>query len=189
MEARTIDLSFCNTLKNDAGIVRGHNRAGVQADALGKDATRMEGSAADTLVASLRGVQAAARIKHLPEHPDLLDPYLVGEKIDDSLTTLNSSAQAIIAKAEAERPPGIDTNVIERIKTERAAVTGADGTQDDESGKGKQARGLRDQLVKSVTARRKKIQYAVDQAFPYVNPANAKARSDFKLPANRPYSY
>jgi hypothetical protein len=44
-------------------------------------------------------------------------------------------------------------------------------------------------LVKSIVARRKKIQYAADAAWPPRQPTSIQARVDFKLPANRPYSY
>jgi hypothetical protein len=189
LEQLTIDEAFCTALTDDIKIVRRHNRAGVDADAAGKDATYTEGSAEATLLTSLHGIQAAARLKHLPDHPGLLDGYLIGQKLDGSQESLKSAAQSLIDKANEERPPGMNTEVIERITGERAKVVKQQETQDDESGKGKEARQLRDDLVKNIIARRKKIQYAADQAFPYNNPANTKARSDFKLPPNRPYSY
>jgi len=56
-------------------------------------------------------------------------------------------------------------------------------------GSGKQQREERKAQVKSITDRRKKIQRAADTAWPHTNPANAKARTVFRLPAKRPYSY
>ena len=189
MEKLTINEPFCTALKLDAALARRHNRKGVDADAAGKDATRTEDTAESTLLASLHAVQSAARILHLPDHPDLLDAYLVGQRLDENQETLTSSALSIMEKASEERPPGVDTDFISRVAFERNAVVAADRSQGDESSKGSQERVLRDKMVRSIVTRRKKIQYAADVAFPYNDPANARARTDFSLPANRPYSY
>ncbi len=61
--------------------------------------------------------------------------------------------------------------------------------QQSAKGRGKQARAQREPLVKSITARRKKIQYAADNAWPPKKPENVQARTDFRIPVNRPYSY
>ncbi len=41
----------------------------------------------------------------------------------------------------------------------------------------------------ATSARGEKIQYAADSLWPARRPENVQARSDFKLPANRPFSY
>jgi hypothetical protein len=125
----------------------------------------------------------------LPEHPDKVSGYLVGENLDASRAVLEGASQAIIAKANQERPPGIDTDFISQAQAQRAAYLATNDTQSNEPGKATQAREQRTELVKSIVARRKKIQYAADAAWPPRQPTSIQARVDFKLPANRPYSY
>jgi hypothetical protein len=137
----------------------------------------------------LQGLQSAARQKHLPEHLNLLDNYHVGERLDESRSVLETLSQNIIEKANQERPTGVNTEVIARAEAERAAFLATDSSQSSEASKAKQARALRDDLLQSITARRKKIQYAADNAWPPRQAASQQARADFKLPANRPYSY
>jgi len=75
------------------------------------------------------------------------------------------------------------------VTNERTAYLEAGATQRAEVAKGKQARALRDAMIKSITARRKKVQYAADAKWPAGKTEHVQARKDFQLPAKRPYSY
>jgi hypothetical protein len=75
------------------------------------------------------------------------------------------------------------------VKAERTAYLATTATQGSEEARGKQDRAERDELVKGIIARRKKIQYAADTLWPPRKPESVQARKDFKLPASRPYSY
>ena len=70
-----------------------------------------------------------------------------------------------------------------------AAYVSTNGAQETDLGTAKQQRVNRNALVASIRARRMKVQRAADSAWPYTNPANAKVRTIFRLPANRPYAY
>ena len=138
---------------------------------------------------SLQTVQGAARVQFLPEQPAKLDSYLVGQPLAESRPLLERHSQAIIDNANTERPAGLDTDFIDNVKAERTAYLATTATQGSEEARGQQDRAERDELVKSIIARRKKIQYAADTLWPPRKPESVQARKDFKLPASRPYSY
>ena len=189
LELRGIAAAFVTALLADITAAEQKAQLAVASTSASRDAARGEQAAAQTLVDSLRTIQSAARQKHLPERPELLGNYYVGEDIAQSGPLLQAHSQNIIHQADQERPPGVDTTVIARVQSERGAVIAANATQNAELSKGKQGRAERDALVKSIIARRKKIQYAADAQWPPKRPASAQARNDFKLPAKRPYSY
>lgn len=189
LASRGIDAAFVSALLADIATAYQHGNTALNSSAAVKDATRAESAAGQTLVDSLRAIQAAARQQHLPEHPDQVDGYLVGENLDASRAVLEGASQAIIARANQERPPGVDTDFINQTQAQRAAYVATNAAQSNELGRAKQAREERTDLVKSIVARRKKIQYAADAAWPPRKPQSAQARQDFKLPATRPYSY
>ena len=189
LDGRGINAGFVTDLLNDINTAYAHGNTALDCKTAVKDATRAETTTGQTLIDTLRTIQATARQQHLPDHPEKVAGYLVGENLDASRSMLEGSSQAIIAKANQERPPGIDTDFITEAQATRAAYVATNATQSNEQGKGTQARGQRAALVKSIVARRKKIQYAADAAWPPRQPASVQARVDFQLPARRPYSY
>jgi hypothetical protein len=184
-----ISNDFVIALVNDIAKAGEKVQAAVQSTNARKAATRAQAEAEQKLVDSLRAIQAAARQKHLPSNPEALGNYHVGQDINQSRPLLEAYSQNVIHQAEEERPPGVNTEVVVRLTNERAAYVQAGEAQSAEVSKGKQGRAERDALVKDIIARRKKIQYASDRIWPAGKPESAQARSDFKLPANRPYSY
>jgi hypothetical protein len=158
-------------------------------DTAAKDATQSEGASAQALVSSLQVIQGAARVQHLPEHPTMLEGYLVGERLEASRPVLERSSQTLIDKANVERPGSLDTGFIENVRTQRTTYVNFSRAQGGEGSKGAQARATRDGLLKDIIARRKKIQYAADTLWPPRKVESVQARKDFKLPATRPYSY
>ena len=189
LKGRGVDAAFVTALLADITKAYGHGNAALNCTAAVKDAVRAEDATAKTLLGSLRTIQATARQQHLPDHPDKVDGYLVGENLDASRPVLEGASQAIIAKANTERPPGVDTDFIDQAQAERAAYVATNATQSNEQGKATQAREQRAALIKDIVGRRKKIQYAADAAWPPRKPESAQARVDFNLPASRPYSY
>jgi hypothetical protein len=113
----------------------------------------------------------------------------VGEPLAPSRPLLERNSQAIIDQANTERPGAINTDFITRTQTQRATFVNEKNTQGSEDAKAAQDRAQRDALLKQIIAGRKKIQYAADTVWPPKKPASVQARMDFKLPANRPYSY
>lgn len=189
LDSRHIDAAFVTALINLIAVAGQKSQGAVACDSAARDATQAEAAAAGTLVSSLQTIQGAARLQHLPEQPALLEGYLVGERLDPSRPVLERSAQTLIDKANEERPGGLDTAFIEKVKTQRTAYVNRGTTQGGEESKGAQDRATRDALLKDIIAKRKKIQYAADTLWPSKQPASVQARKDFKLPRNRPYSY
>lgn len=189
LDKRGIDAAFVTDLLADINRAYAHGNTALDCTTAVKDATRAEAATGRTLIDTLRTIQATARQQHLPDHPDKVAGYLVGENLDASRSMLEGSSQTIIAKANKERPPGIDTDFITEAEASRAAYVATNATQSNEQGKGTQAREQRAELVKNIVARRKKIQYAADAAWPPRKPESVQARVDFQLPARRPYSY
>jgi hypothetical protein len=189
LASRGIDEAFVAALVADILAAGQKGQTAVACDSAAKDATQSGTAAAQALVASLRTIQVAARLEHLPDHSAKLDGYLVGERLDDSRPLLERHSQTLIDKANEERPGGINTDFIERVKTERQAYVNASTAQGNEEAKGQQGRAERDALLASIKARRRKIQYAAEVQWPAGKPESVQARKDFKLPANRPYSY
>ena len=186
---RGITAPFVAALESDIALATGKTLAALQADAERKQAKLTEGNAEKKLVENLQVIQSAARTQFLPEEPAKLDAYLVGERLDDSRPLLDQNAQALINRANADRPAGLDTNFIVQAEDSRQKFLKEEGAQSKEGGLGKLSRQQRESLVKSITGRRKKIQYAADTLWPYSRETSAQARVVFKLPENRPYSY
>ena len=167
----------------------GKSKDAVDADGDRMDATGGKADAKQDLLHNLQTIQSAARLEHLPEHPDKLRVYGVGKEIDASKPILERSAQTLIDKADQERPGGLDTAFILDTQAKRTKYVNQDGSKGSFGSKAKQARSSRESLLKTITGKRKKIQYAADVLWPHYKPGSVQARSDFKLPQDRPYSY
>ena len=102
---------------------------------------------------------------------------------------LETISQAMINQANEERPGGIDTGFIVRVTAEREAFVAPDAMQQTAKGQGRQARAQRDAAFARVIESRRTIQYAADVLWPCRKPECQLARTDFRIPANRPYSY
>jgi hypothetical protein len=189
LAAQKITAQFVTQLDTDARAARGRSEAAVRATNAKEGSTAEEGEARQTLLGSLRSVQSSARNEFMTTLPEKVGDYLVGEDIDRSRTALEAAAQTIVTHADADRPGSVDTDFLNRVRGEIDAYVGANSSQQSEIGEGKQQRAERDALVADIKARRKKIQYAADAAWPPGQPGSAKARKKFHLPATRPYSY
>jgi hypothetical protein len=186
---RGITAPFLITLEQDIARVLGFGRTAVRSGATGKDATQGEEQAHSKLLGTLREIQSAARLQHLPNHPQLLENYYIGRNIAVSRAVLESISQIMIDQANEERPGSIDTGFIERAQAERTAYLNPDKTQHSAKGQGKEARRLRDEAFRRVITARRKIQYAADVIWPCRRTENEATRAEFRLSANRPYSH
>lgn len=184
-----MDAAFLTALELDVAHALGHGRTALGSSATSKDVTQQHQEAEQNLVSALQALQAAARLQHLPGHPELLEKYHIGKKLTASRAVLETLSQHIIAQANEERPGSTDTEVITRATALHAAYVAPAAAQTAAKGQGKQARGQRDALITSIVARRKKIQYAADSLWPSKRPEHLQARTAFHLPADRPYSY
>lgn len=186
---RGITGVFVTTLEEDIALASGMTATAVDCDSSRQGATLAEGDAEKKLLENLQVIQAAARTEFLPEHPAKLGSYLIGEALNDSRAALDENAKVLITRASQERPALLDTAFIVATEDSRKAFMKEEGNQSTHGGKGKGSRREREELVKNITGRRKKIQYAADTLWPHGKASSTEARVKFRLPENRPYSY
>ena len=183
-----ITAAFITTLNNDVTVARQCSERAVNCTNAKEGATAAEAEKRATLVHSLRNIQSKARGAYEDTNPQHVKDYLTGQNIVVSRPILEGAATTIIDKANADRPGGIDTDFIVRVTDERQAYINAHASQQTELGRGKQERVSRNQWIKSIRERRKKIQRAADGVWPWTSATSAEARVKFKLPPKQPYS-
>jgi hypothetical protein len=146
-------------------------------------------SARATLLKSLRRIQSAARNEFSESQPFRINTYLVGNDIASSRPALESNASSILHQAREDQLAGITEEFLEEVEGQLEAYVNAAAGQRSEEGEGMKERAVLEENLKWIRARRKKIQYAADTAWPWTDAASAKARVEFQLPARRPYCY
>ena len=189
LDSRRVPQSFVTELETLITEALAHTEAAVNADENRMGDTREKSDARQDLIQNLQSIQAAARLEFLPEQPEKLHVYGTTEDLDASKPVLEQSSQAMINKATQERPGNLDTAFIVDTQAKRDKFVSKDGEQSAEVSKGKQERRSLKSMLRTIIARRKKIQYAADLLWPHYQTESAQARSDFKLPLDRPYNY
>ena len=189
LDSKRVPQSFVTELETLITQALAHTEAAVNADENRMGDTREKSDARQDLIQNLQSIQAAARLEFLPEQPEKLHVYGTTEDLDASKPVLEQSSQAMINKANAERPGNLDTAFIVATQAKRDMFVGKDGEQSAEVSKGKQERRSLKSMLRTIVARRKKIQYAADLLWPHYQTGSAQARGDFKLPLDRPYTY
>jgi hypothetical protein len=183
-----IPAAMVADLLADAATARSQSTSAVQHTGERMAATSGGGTKGTTLVRSLRQIQASARALHQQSSPERLHEYLVGDRIGQSRPILEQASQTILAKASTERPPGVDTDFIQRVQDQRAEYVASQAPQQASEAQGMAARAKRDALVRSINTRRRQIQLAANAAWPPGVPANVEVRTRFRLPPNRSVS-
>ncbi len=182
-----LDAAFVTALVNDVTLAGRRSTNALQCTNGIRSATGRQDLAQQRLMKTLRQIQSAAVFKHRDTDPARIADYLVGQPIDDSRPLLEQAALAIISKAAAERPAGINPDFIARATSERLAYVASEDTQRDETAAAKSERVARNQLVHSIKQRRIKLQLAADTAWPSDVPENGPVRTRFFLRPNRAY--
>jgi hypothetical protein len=188
LQGKGIEPPFIASLLADIAAVQEKSSAALHATTNKAVATRAVESAEQTLTQCLRELQNAGRQAHGPYASEKLQGYLVGERIADNRAMLDQSAQTILRQANADRPPGVDTEILSRVEAERAALQQEVETQRTALTQAQNERAARNAMVESIKQRCCKIQLAADRAWPYGEAGHAAARRDFRLPATRPYT-
>ena len=186
---KSIDANFISALLVLAELAGRKGEAAVQADAARTGAVRGKSVAQVDLVNNLQTIQGAAKLEHLPGHPEKLIIYGVGQDLDASKPALERNAQALINKANEERPGGLDTAFIEDTRAKCTVYVQQDGDKGSQVSKGKQARTSREAMLRQIGGLRRKIQYAADVLWPHYQESSVQARNDFKLPLNGPFNH
>jgi len=189
LAANKITAAFVTALEAGARAAQQKSEAGWNCTKAKEGFTAEEAETKKSLLKNLRSIQAAARNEYQETDPEKVGTYLVGQNITESRVKLESSAQAIINRAMVDLPGGITSLFVGETLTKLEAYIAARQSQQSELGQGKQDRAERNEMVLSLIADRKKIQYAADTAWPPRQPGSSKARVEFQLPANRPFSY
>ena len=153
-----------------------------------ESATLTESQAKSVLLADLRDLQGAAKQSWEKSNPLKLKEYLVGERIEKSRATLEESAGIIIAKANADRPAGVDTAFILKSQGDLQVYNQEQTKQESEQSSAHGMRSQRNTLLAEVMADCRAIQIAADRAWPFNNKANSGIRKEFLLPLGRPFA-
>ena len=189
LATKKIDVNYITALLvllEQTGV---KSAAAVQADSSRTGAVHGKADAKEDLLNNLQTIQGAAKLEHLPEHPEKLTIYGVGEVLDANKPALERNARNLINTANEERPGGLDTSFIEDTRTKCTKFLNQDGEKGSQVSKGKQARVSRTDLLKTIGERRRKIQFAADVLWPHYQPESTQARSDFRLPLNGPFNH
>ncbi len=189
LDANKITAAFVTALETDARTAQQKSESAWNCTKAKEGATAAEAETKRILLKSLRSIQAAARNEYQETDPEKVGMYLVGQNITESRVKLEASAQAIINRAVVDLPGGITPQFVGATATQLESYVAANASQQSELGQGKQDRAQRNELVLSVIARLKKIQYAADTAWPPRQPGSGKARVEFQLPSKRAFSY
>ena len=182
-----IEEQFLFTLRTDIEALLGKANSAASFTSQKEGDTITGHDAVKTLMKGLRKVQALARRKYQHSDPAKLPEFGIGTRMDESRGVLDQCAEGVIAKADAERFPGIDTTFIDKLKADRLACTTSNSDQSSDQGSAKTERELRDAQFKSVKDRAEQIQFAADAAWPPKTPGSGGFRRKFLLPLNRPY--
>jgi hypothetical protein len=135
----------------------------------------------------LRSAQAAARQTYEATNPAKLGEYFIGDRIDTNRATLDNAAQGIVARMNEQRPDGVNTDFITGIEGKRTTLAGKDAAQALEQERATAERASRDSQYRDIVLDTRKIQYAVDAAWP-PGPVNAAVRRRFRIPPHRAFA-
>lgn len=159
-------------------------------DTVGKEVvTTDEAAIAEAIVALLKDIQTAAKIKHRNTDKKRLKLYRIGSKtrLDNSRPDLEANTKTILDLAEQDNlanvgPAKIATGraLLEQYKQKNVAQTGAQAEATTARLDVKTLRAL-------LNSKRGDIQLAADRAWPYTNPASAPYRRKFQIPIRMRY--
>jgi hypothetical protein len=185
--SRGITAQFVNDILSKITAASNKGSSALTASSQKEAVTANAKDAEDELVLSLRQAQAAARVKHLQSSPELLQTYLIGEKITQSRPTLESAAETIISQTDIERPGGVDTAFVQNIQDKLVAYKQIEIDQTGHETVSMSDRATRNAFIKLVKEARRQIQAAADSLYPPRTPEHFGNRAEFLLPLNRPF--
>lgn len=182
-ESAVVDFLSTNT------ACRNHFAQSISARALKATYTRTEATDRKALMVLVRRVQAAALQKYdrdPSQRPRLAD-YYIGAGLTVSRANLAQYSEAILVRLATDTLPGVTPEVVAALTAAREKWI---ATNDAQAAAGQAALAHRAEgkaALVSVRASRIGLQYAIEGAFPYTDPASAPARAAFSLPAKRPF--
>jgi hypothetical protein len=188
LAARKITAGFTTTLLADIKDCRKTSTEAVGKTTSLRVITSAEHKLQEQLMVALQEIQTAARQKFRRKQPEVLDDYFIGETLDANRPGLVQFSEGILSKAAKDDLPGITPEKIAAAIELRTQYVKIETDQADGQKDAGEARGTRDEQVQSITDRRIEIQLAAEAEWPSSNKANASIRTEFFLPANRPFA-
>ena len=186
LEERDIEADFTDTLLADVG--KGRDKA---AEALANTTAHRNASAtakreAKKLEAGLREVQIAAKQKYARSNRIAMGDYLVGKKLNGTISNLAQTSQTLLNKAAGDKLPGFTAAKIKSLTTQRQTWLDAHATQAEAETAAMTARAELKTMLKSITDRRIAVQLAADAEWSHTEETNAAIRKEFALSAKQP---
>ena len=184
-----IAQSFITDLATDTGRARDFLAGAVTGRGTRKDATLDEGAERLAFERAAQGIQTRALQKYHESDPNRpRDTYYVGTKLSDaSDAVLIQAGDSILLALQTDVLPGVDAARIAALQTAFTDWRGSISTQDTVGGGALTNFAQFKTLYASTEARRRTLQYAADDDFPYYEPVNKAAREAFKIPTKTPF--
>ena len=153
------------------------------------DSTHSEGDAETLLVEAIRQVQAAAsqKYKRDPAQAGRLSDYHIGAGLTRNRAQLAQAAEGILQQLATDTLPGVTDADKAALKALRDTWSSSDSAQAQHKAASQSVREEAKALLKTITDRRITLQYAAEALYPYTRAENAPHRTEFSLPANRPF--
>ena len=162
IEAKGIGNAFSVALEAKLRSLLQKSASAVDHTVDKESAMLTEGHAKLILLGDLRDLQGAAKQAFEKSNPLKLNEYLVGERIDQSRAILEDSAGIIIAKADADRPAGVDTNFIFKSQGDLSVYNQEQTKQESEQSSAHGMRSQRNSLQTEIMSDCRNIQIASD---------------------------
>ena len=193
---------FIIQLAADCATARGGLGQVVEHAVAKNVATGGKSGSKQTLMRSIRQIQAAAKQKYAVTQPVILKDYYVGQKIDANQNTLELVGTAILGKISppetskvvardsaptADVLPGVTAGKIAALSAALDDFTSAWNAQTSAQSDKEKGHIAVAALVNSIDNRRRIVQFAVDGEWPFDDAANAPIRREFGLSASRPF--
>lgn len=184
-----ITAAFLTGLQTEIASARAYLGAAVGGRGTKKTSTAQESAAKIALAQALQGIQTRAYQKfHVSQPNRVRDTYAGGTNLFDAADPmLEQIATNFLGSAPGDALPKVDAARIANLQTLFDAWNAARGVQSTSAGQSLTTFDQFKTAFEAVEAKRRSIQFAADDDFPYYESANKAAREAFKLPAKSPF--
>ena len=191
LQAREIVSAKLTALQAEATACRDLATKAVQSASRKSGNTAQESAARADVQEALREIQAAANQKYARTQPARLAEYYVGTPLNRaSRATLLQITAAVIDALDAPSAPGLPGITPEKVaalKAKRELWESSNTTQTENQSDSTRYRAELAERLKTLTDLRLEIQFAADAEYPHTREGNHAVRTEFGLPANRPF--
>ncbi len=184
-----ITAQFLLDLGNDITSARTFLTAATSARGTKKSSTAEESAAKIALAQALQGIQTRAYQKFHVEQPDRVrDTYFGGTDLFSAADPLlEQIGTSFLQSAPGDALPKVDAARIANLQSLFDAWNAARNTQGSDAGASISNFEQFKVVFEAVEAKRRTIQFAADDDFPYYDATQKAAREAFKLPPKGPF--